>query len=69
MVITLGPDLEAILNDLARQQGVTPEALALKALRKRFSHLPRRQSSHGMTGSDACYRSLPIAESHCPMKR
>ncbi len=36
MVITVGPDLEATLNDLARQQGVTPEALALQALRERF---------------------------------
>ena len=36
MVITLGPDLEAALNDLARQQGVAPEVLALQALRERF---------------------------------
>jgi hypothetical protein len=39
MVITLGPDLEAALNDLARKQGVAPEVLALNALRERF--LPR----------------------------
>jgi hypothetical protein len=36
MVITLGPDLEAALNDLARKQGVAPEILALNALRERF---------------------------------
>jgi hypothetical protein len=36
MVITLGPDLEAALNDLARQQGVAPEVLVLNALRERF---------------------------------
>ena len=36
MVITLGPDLEAALNDLAHQQGIAPEALALNALRERF---------------------------------
>jgi hypothetical protein len=36
MVITLGPDLEAALNDLARRQGITPEALALSALREKF---------------------------------
>jgi hypothetical protein len=36
MVITLGPDLESALNDLARQQGVAPEVLALNALRERF---------------------------------
>jgi hypothetical protein len=36
MVITVGPDLEAALNELARKQGVAPEALALQALRERF---------------------------------
>ena len=36
MVITLGSDLEAALNDLARKQGVVPEVLALQALRERF---------------------------------
>jgi hypothetical protein len=36
MVITLGPELEAALNDLARKQGVAPEVLALNALRERF---------------------------------
>lgn len=36
MVIIVGPDLEAALNDLARKQGVTPEVLALNALRERF---------------------------------
>jgi hypothetical protein len=36
MVITLGPDLEAVLANAARQQGVAPEALAVSALRERF---------------------------------
>ena len=36
MVITLGPDLESALNDLARKKGVAPEVLALQALRERF---------------------------------
>ena len=36
MVIRLGPDLEAVLSDLARKQGVAPEDLALSALRERF---------------------------------
>ena len=36
MVITVGPDLEAALNDLAGKQGVAPEVLALQALRERF---------------------------------
>jgi hypothetical protein len=43
MVITVGADLEAALNDLARKQGVAPEELALQALRERFlpSALPQ----------------------------
>lgn len=36
MVITLGPDLEAALDEVAHTQGVAPETLALDALRERF---------------------------------
>jgi hypothetical protein len=36
MVITLGPELGAALNDAARRQGVSPEILALNVLRERF---------------------------------
>lgn len=36
MVITLGSELENVLTELARKQGVAPEALALNALRERF---------------------------------
>jgi hypothetical protein len=36
MVITIEPDIEAVLNDLARKKGVAPEVLALNALRERF---------------------------------
>jgi hypothetical protein len=36
MVITLTPDLSAALNDLARKQGLSPEVLAVNALRERF---------------------------------
>jgi hypothetical protein len=36
MVIRLGPELEAALNEAARRQGVAPEDLALNALRERF---------------------------------
>ncbi len=36
MVITLGPDLEAALHDLAHKQGIDPEILALNTLRERF---------------------------------
>jgi predicted transcriptional regulator len=33
MIITLDPELETALNDLARRQGIAPEVLALNALR------------------------------------
>lgn len=36
MVITLEPDLEGVLSDIARKQGIAPEALAVSALRERF---------------------------------
>ena len=36
MVITLDPELEAALNELAGRQGVTPEVFVLNALRQRF---------------------------------
>jgi hypothetical protein len=36
MVITLTPQLEAALTEQARRLGVTPESLALDALRERF---------------------------------
>jgi hypothetical protein len=36
MVITLAPNLEAVLNDQARKRGVEAETLALQALRERF---------------------------------
>ncbi|HWG42472.1 MAG TPA: hypothetical protein VN688_06760 [Gemmataceae bacterium] len=45
MVITLEPDLELALNDIARKQGVAPEVLALTTLRERFlGPTPRVQS-------------------------
>lgn len=36
MSITLSPELEAVLSEQAKRSGVTPEALALDALRARF---------------------------------
>ena len=36
MVITLGAELEAALKEAASGRGVTPEVLALDALRQRF---------------------------------
>jgi hypothetical protein len=35
MVITLGPELEAALGELARRQGIAPEEWVLNALRER----------------------------------
>lgn len=37
MVINLGPELEAALNEAARKQGTTPEALVLATLERRFT--------------------------------
>ena len=39
MVINLGPELEAALNEVARQKGVAPEELAVKALQERIRAL------------------------------
>jgi hypothetical protein len=36
MVVTLTPQLEAVLSEQARQRGVAPEVLVLDALRERF---------------------------------
>jgi hypothetical protein len=36
MVITLDPELDAVLREIARRQGIAPEALVLNALRERF---------------------------------
>jgi len=36
MVITLTPQLEAVLSEQARRRGTNPEVLALDALRERF---------------------------------
>jgi len=36
MVITLTPQLEAVLSEQARRRGVAPEVLALDALREHF---------------------------------
>ena len=36
MTITLGPDLEAALNEVAQRKGVAPDVLALSVLRERF---------------------------------
>ena len=40
MTITLGPKLEAALNDLARKQGLSPDALAVKVLSQHLLDIP-----------------------------
>jgi len=54
MVITLGTDLEAVLKEAARTQGVSPEELVMKTLRERLSR--PNPSSLAMTGSVASSR-------------
>ncbi len=36
MTVNLGPELESIVLELARQQGVPPQDLGVEALRERF---------------------------------
>ena len=52
MVLTLDPELEAALNEVARDKGIAPEALALNVLRERiFSMaklLPRDEWERGL---------------------
>lgn len=60
MVITVGPDLEVVLSDLARRQGIAAEALALQALRERFLAAPS-----GMPSGDDWKHLLRIAATDC----
>ena len=65
MVITLGPELEAALNEAASRRGVAPEVLALNALRERFlgiasSLQPRDEWERGLLeAARDCGVSLP----------
>jgi hypothetical protein len=64
MVLTLGPELEAALNELARRRGVAPEVLALNALRERFlpaaTLQPRDEWERGLLAAARdCGVSLP----------
>lgn len=67
MVVTLGLELEAALNEAARRQGVAPEALALNVLRERFlttaaSLKPRDEWERGLLeGARPWGVSLPDA--------
>ena len=40
MVVTLTPQLEAVLSEQAQRRGMAPEALALDALRQHFLPTP-----------------------------
>ena len=65
MVLTLGPELEAALNEVAGRRGVAPEELALAALRERFlsaasSLQPRDEWERGLLAAARdCGVSLP----------
>jgi predicted transcriptional regulator len=64
MVITLSPDLEAALSELARRQGVAPEVLALQVLRERLlaaaALKPRDEWERGLLeAARDCGVSLP----------
>ena len=65
MVITLGPELETALSDLAVKRGVPPESLALNALRDRFladstQLQPRDEWERGLLeAAQDCGVSLP----------
>ncbi len=60
MVIKLAPNLEATLNELARQQGISPEELALNTIRQ---HLLGRSAQ--IQPQDEWERRLLGAASDC----
>lgn len=60
MVITLPPQLEAVLSEQARRRGVAPEVLALDALRERFLPAPA-----ALEPRDEWERQLLAAASDC----
>lgn len=63
MVITLDPELEAALNELARMRGVAPHVLAVNVLRERLlaaALQPRDEWERGLlAGAQDCGVSLP----------
>jgi predicted transcriptional regulator len=60
MVITLTPELEAALEELARRRGVSPEVLALDALRDRL-----RIMKQAIEPNDDWERSVIRAATDC----
>ena len=66
MVITLDPELDRVLREAARQQGIAPETLALNVLRARFlgaaTLQPRDEWERGLLAAARdCGVSLPNA--------
>jgi hypothetical protein len=64
MVITIGPELEAAITEVARRQEVTPEVLAVKALQTHFlaaaALQPRDEWERGLlAAAQNCGVSLP----------
>ena len=64
MVITLDPELETVLREVARRQGIAPETLAVNALRERFlaaaALQPRDEWERGLLAAARdCGVSLP----------
>lgn len=51
MVITLTLEVEQALTEQARQQGTTPEMLALESLRKQFVRTEARTPKHQAKGT------------------
>jgi hypothetical protein len=64
MVITLDPELESALNEVAHYKGVAPEVLALNVLRERILSMaalvPRDEWERGLLeAATDCGVSLP----------
>lgn len=61
MVITLSPELEAVLGERARRRGIAPEVLAMEVLRERFLPIePRDEWERQLLGMALdCGVSLP----------
>jgi hypothetical protein len=60
MVLKLDPKLEAALIELAHRKGVTPEVLALEAIRDRFL-----SESHSLVPEDEWVKRLRAIASDC----
>ncbi len=64
MDITLTPEIAAALAEQARQQGVTPEQLALDSLRRQFVAAPQRGHETALQGTLADFLAGSIGILH-----